>query len=130
MKRILIICLVIAAIAGVIVLKKGKKNTAPLPSHTTGIPRLLDLGSKGCTACILMEPVLEEVRTKHADKLQVDFIDVWEHEEVPDLYGIELIPVQIFFDANGSELYRHQGFISVEEIESKFIELGVELDAG
>lgn len=130
MKKTVIILIVLAAVAGVLILKDRAGTSTSLPSHTTGIPRLLDLGSKGCTACTLMEPVLEELRTKHADKLQVDFIDVWEHGEVPDLYGIELIPVQIFFDADGHELYRHQGFISVEEIETKFIELGVELDAG
>jgi thioredoxin 1 len=130
MKRIIIICLVITAIAGVVILKKGDKTSTPLPSQTTGLPRLLDLGSKGCTSCTLMEPVLEELRTKHSGKLQVDFIDVWEHDEVPAIYEIELIPVQIFFDGDGNELYRHQGFISVEEIEGKFMELGVILNAG
>ncbi len=130
MKRLIIFFLVIAAIAGVVMLKKSEKTSTPLPAQITGIPRLLDLGSKGCTACTLMEPVLEELRKKHAGKLQVDFIDVWEHEEAVDEYGVELIPVQIFFDADGNELYRHQGFFSTEEIEHMFIELGVSLDAG
>ncbi len=129
MKRIIILTLVIAAIIGVVALKKKSSTPTPLPVHTAGVPRLLDLGSKGCTACTLLEPVLEELREKYQGRLQVDFIDVWEHVEVSTEYGIELIPVQLFFDANGNELYRHQGFISAEEIEVKFKELGVALNA-
>lgn len=130
MKRIIILALVIAAIIGVVVLKKNKQEPADaLPVHTPGIPRLLDLGSKGCTACTMLEPVLEELRTNHVGRLQVDFIDVWEHEQVATDYGVEIIPVQIFFDAEGKELYRHQGFISVQDIEAKFEELGIKLHA-
>ena len=130
MKRVVVLVLVIAAIVGVVILKRGRNDAIPLPVHTPGIPRLLDLGSKGCTACTLLEPVLEELRKKHAGRLQIDFIDVWMHEEAAAKYGIEIIPVQIFFDADGKELHRHQGFISVEEIEATFRELGIALDAG
>jgi len=130
MKRILTLIIVLAAVAGVAILKKSKQEPAsPLPSHTSGMLRLLDLGSKECTACTMLEPVLEELRTKHTGRLQVDFIDVWEHEQVATYYGVEIIPVQIFFDANGQELYRHQGFISSRDIEAKFSELGVDLNA-
>ena len=130
MKRILTLIIVLAAVAGVVVLKKSKQEPAsPLPSHTPGMPRLLDLGSKECTACTMLEPVLEELRSNHVGRLQVDFIDVWEHEQVATDYGIEIIPVQIFFDAGGRELHRHQGFISAKDIAGKFAELGVTLDA-
>lgn len=130
MKRILTLIIVLTAVAGVVVLKKGNQEpVSPLPSHTPGMPRLLDLGSKGCPACTMLEPVLEELRSNHVGRLQVDFIDVWEHEQVATDYGVEIIPVQIFFDASGKELYRHQGFISVRDIEAKFEELGVELHA-
>jgi len=131
MKRTLILLIVLAAAAGVVVLKKNQQEAAPaaLPIHTPGMPRLLDLGSKGCTACKMLEPVLEELRATYHGKLQVDFIDVWQHEQVATDYGIEIIPVQIFFDANGKELYRHQGFISAKDAAAKFEELGVALNA-
>jgi thioredoxin 1 len=129
MKRTLIILIVLAAVAGVFVLKKSQQTAvAPLPVHTPGMPRLLDLGSKGCTACTMLEPVLEELRENYIGKLQVDFIDVWEHEQVATDYGIEIIPVQIFFDAEGQELYRHQGFISAADIVAQFKELGIDLN--
>lgn len=130
MKRTLILFIVLGAIIGVVGLKKSRKEaSSPVPVHTPGIPRLLDLGSKSCTACTLLEPVLEELRTNYTAYLQVDFIDVWEHEQVATDYGVKIIPVQIFFDSNGQELYRHQGFISARDIIKKFKELGIDLHA-
>ena len=130
MKRMFILSIIVAAIAGVAILKKSQKEpAAPLPRQAWDLPRLLDLGSKDCTACTMLEPVLEELRTNYTRLLQVDFIDVWEHEEVATDYGVKIIPVQIFFDADGLELYRHQGFISAQEIVEKFEELGVDLNA-
>jgi len=130
MKKTLTLLIVLAAIAGVIILKKSpQKSGTPLPRHTQGLPRLLDLGSKGCTACTMLDSVLEELRTNYIGRLQVDFIDVWEHEQVATDYGVEIIPLQIFFDADGQELYRHQGFISAQDIIEKFTAMGVTLDA-
>lgn len=130
MRRIFILAIVVVATTSVVVLKKSQRQTAtPLPVHAQDIPRLLDLGSKGCTACTMLEPVLEELRINYAGQLQVDFIDVWEHEQVATDYGIEIIPVQIFFNAEGKELHRHQGFISALDIVAKFKELGISLHA-
>ena len=130
MKKTLTLIIVLGAIAGILVLKKSQQGSAsPLPVHTQGVPRLLDLGSKGCAACTMLEPVLEELCKNYTGRLQIDFIDVWEHEQVATDYGVEIIPVQIFFDANGQERYRHQGFISAKDIVGKFTELGIILDA-
>ncbi len=128
MKRFIILTLVVLAILGVVILKKSDRTVTPLPKPISGIPRLLDLGSKGCPSCTLLEPVLEELRVKYVGKLQVDFVDVWQHEEVATDYGVDLIPTQIFFDSTGHEFHRHQGFISVEEVETIFAKAGVALD--
>jgi thioredoxin 1 len=37
-----------------------------------------------------------------------------------------VIPTQVFFDSNGKEVYRHQGFMSEADIIAKLKELGVE----
>jgi thioredoxin 1 len=39
-------------------------------------------------------------------------------------YGIDLIPTQVFLDANGKELMRHQGFYPEEEIDKFFTVTG------
>jgi thioredoxin 1 len=40
-----------------------------------------------------------------------------------------MIPTQIFYDAGGTELFRHTGFFGKEDILGKWKELGVELTA-
>jgi thioredoxin len=57
--------------------------------------------------------------------MKVEFIDVWKTPEAGKPYKISLIPTQIFFNAAGKELYRHEGFISKEDILAKWKELGV-----
>jgi thioredoxin 1 len=58
------------------------------------------------------------------------FIDVWENPKAGDPYGIKLIPTQIFLDAKGKELFRHEGFFSKEDILAKWKELGIEFGDG
>jgi thioredoxin 1 len=44
-------------------------------------------------------------------------------------YGIRVIPTQIFYDASGQELARHEGFMSREAILAQWRDLGISLDA-
>jgi hypothetical protein len=59
--------------------------------------------------------------------MDVEFIDVWKNEGAGKKYGIKLIPTQIFYAANGKELFRHEGFFAKEDILGKWKELGVDL---
>lgn len=90
-------------------------------------PRLLDLGSTTCVACVAMETELEDLRNECSGRLTVDFIDVRKQEKAWKEYGIKVIPTQIFFSAEGEELFRHEGYYSKEDILKKWKELGVEL---
>jgi len=96
------------------------------PAPKTNLPLLLDLGSKKCIPCKMMAPILEELTKEHAGQFDVKFIDVWlkENADQARKYGIKLIPTQIFFDAGGKELWRHEGFIAKEDILAKWKELG------
>ena len=91
------------------------------------LPRLLDLGAKSCVPCKMMAPILEELTETKKDYFEVLFIDVWENRDKGREYGVSAIPTQIFFAANGEELYRHIGFYSREEILSKWRDLGIEV---
>ena len=90
-------------------------------------PRLLDLGATKCIPCKKMAPILEELKKEYVGRMDVEFIDVWQNRDAASQYGIESIPTQIFFDASGKELYRHQGFIAKDDILKKWQELGVDL---
>lgn len=74
----------------------------------------------------MMKPILDDLKANYADTFKTEFIDVWEDGEAGKAYGINLIPTQIFFGADGKELFRHEGFFSKEDILAKWKELGVE----
>ena len=89
------------------------------------LPRLVDLGADKCIPCKKMAPILARMKQEYAGKMEVEFIDVWKQPDAGKAYGIRLIPTQLFFDAQGKELFRHEGFISEEDILAKWKELGI-----
>ena len=105
-------------------LETPAKETKP----TKQLPRLVDLGAGTCIPCKMMAPILEELKQEYANRLQVEFIDVWKNPNAGKEYGIRIIPTQIFFGASGKELFRHEGFFSKEDILSKWKQLGVNID--
>jgi thioredoxin 1 len=133
------IVIVVALLAGVVVAVAVRRNqSGPMempveykPENLLGkgLPTLIDLGSDKCVSCKMMIPVMEQLRTDFAGKLQVDFLDARKYPELVTLYGIKLIPTQIFYDATGKELFRHEGFYSADDILAKWKEFGVELAA-
>ena len=141
--KILIVAVVIVAVAAVLALKEnGRRNfesvrleNSQIPDikkadDTKALPRLVDLGAKKCIPCKMMAPILEQLKREYAGKFEVQFYDVWENPDAAKKHGINIIPTQIFFDASGKELFRHEGFYSKADILGKWKELGVNLEKG
>ena len=63
-----------------------------------------------------MAPILAQLRTDFAGRMEVEFVDVWVNPDAGQPYGIRMIPTQIFYGADGRELSRHEGFMSREDI--------------
>jgi thioredoxin 1 len=57
--------------------------------------------------------------------MEVEFVDVWVKPDAAEPYGIRMIPTQIFYSADGTELSRHEGFMSREDILARWWSLGV-----
>jgi thioredoxin 1 len=143
--KIAIVVVLITAVCGIIIYKHIKSNDSSLnntlttidvnqqqanraePQSSKALPRLVDLGADKCIPCKMMTPILEELKREYAGQLEVEFIDVWKNPDEAKKYEINIIPTQIFYDASGKELFRHEGFISKEDILGEWKELGVEL---
>jgi thioredoxin 1 len=95
---------------------------AALAADPAPVPRLIDFGADKCDNCKKMKPVLKQLRTDYEGIVTVDFIDVWKDTDAGKPYKIRLIPTQIFLDAAGKEVFRHEGFFSREDIEKVFQE--------
>ena len=90
-----------------------------------GMVTMIDLGAKKCIPCKMMAPIMEKMEKKYDGKAAIVFIDVWEHREQANRFGIRAIPTQIFYDADGKETSRHVGFMSEDDIVKTLSQLGV-----
>ena len=98
-------------------------SPASQPS-TSKMPRVVDLGADKCKACKELAPILVDLKKEYAGRAVVEFIDVWKNPKAADPYKIRVIPTQIFFDRDGKEVWRHEGFLAKKEFVAKLAELG------
>ena len=113
-----------APVATAVTVPPAEPVPAPDAVKKQPLPRLVDLGATKCIPCKIMAPILEDLKQTCAGKMDVQIIDVWEKPDAGGQYGIKVIPTQIFYDAQGKELFRHEGFFSKEDILAKWKELG------
>lgn len=90
-----------------------------------GMVTMVDIGAKACIPCKMMAPILEKMEKVYRGKAAIIFIDVWVNREQAPRFGVSTIPTQIFYDANGKEVYRHVGFLSEEAIVARLQKMGV-----
>ena len=105
----------------------GMAQSTKVAKGSASLPRIVDVGADKCIPCIMMAPILEELKKEYAGVLMVEFVDVWKNPEGAKQYGVRGIPTQIFYDASGKELKRHLGFISKQGILDQFQQLGIPL---
>lgn len=94
----------------------------PVPGMVT----MVDLGAKKCIPCKMMAPILQELQAQYHERAAIIFIDVWENSAAAHTFSIQTIPTQIFYDAQGKEVTRHEGFLDKQSIVSQLTKLGVQ----
>jgi thioredoxin 1 len=90
-----------------------------------GTPTMVDLGANECIPCKMMVPVLEKVEKKYQGKAAIIIVDVYKDKEPAKRFSVRAIPTQIFFDKDGKEVHRHEGFMSEADIDRIFKQMGV-----
>jgi thioredoxin 1 len=144
--KVTVIVALVGALAGVIAYKSMRSSQAPVavaassvgqtgvdstaPGAEKPVPRLVDFGSTTCIPCKMMAPIIEEMQREYKGRLEVSFVDVVKDPAPGDAAKVQVIPTQVFYDTSGKELYRHEGFISKEDILAKWKELGSDFGKG
>ena len=81
-----------------------------------GKPAVVEFGANACTSCREMKPVLESLEREHGERISVLNVDIIKTRGYISRYKIQLMPTQVFFDAQGSEIGRNMGKITAGEI--------------
>ena len=95
-----------------------------------GMVTMVDLGAKKCIPCKMMAPILEKLTKQYEGHAAIIFIDVWEDNSQGRKFGVRSIPTQIFYDKDGKEVHRHQGFLAEEAIIKQLAKMGVAAPKG
>ncbi|WP_350341566.1 thioredoxin family protein [Desulfoferula mesophila] len=91
-----------------------------------GMVTMLELGADYCMPCRMMKPIVAEAKKEYQGRAAFVFVDVQENRLAAMAYGLRAIPTQIFFDKQGKEAWRHEGYLSRENIDLVLAKLGVE----
>lgn len=94
-------------------------------ARKSGKPLLVDFGSTKCEPCTRLAPILDGIKKEYADKLDILLVDVDEDMLLGARYGAASIPMQVFYDKSGKEIFRHTGFYSKANIVAELAEIGV-----
>jgi thioredoxin 1 len=87
---------------------KGKPMASDLIKHVTDAsfeadvlqatqPTLVDYWAEWCGPCKMIAPILDEVSTSYAGKLQIAKMNVDENRDIPAKFGIRGIPTLMLF---------------------------------
>jgi thiol-disulfide isomerase/thioredoxin len=94
-------------------------------ARMSGKPTMVEFGATGCVPCDMMQPILDNLRKNYPDQLNVVFVHVGEEQVLAARYGIRSIPVQVFFDARGNEVFRHVGFFAQTDVAKQLSQMEV-----
>lgn len=138
--KTVIVVIVILSVVGIFVYKNSINEEEKLNKQETRetedvdiyseeekLPTLLEFGSTTCEPCQIMEPIIDSIEKKYEGKVLVKFINVYtdSNSTLTDKYNIRTIPTQIFLDADGKNMYRHEGILYEDEIIKKLSEMGI-----
>ena len=94
-------------------------------ARANGNVSLVDFGSTGCVPCEMLAPILNTLKEKYKGKANIVLVQVTEEPVLASVYGVEVIPLQIFYNKTGKEVFRHAGFFPQEDIEKQLSQMGV-----
>lgn len=73
----------------------------------------------------IMQPILENLREKDGQRVNVLLGDLGEEQVLGARFGIAANLVQALFDRSSREVFRHQRFFPQEELDRKLREMGL-----
>lgn len=67
-----------------------------------GKPLVLDFWATWCGPCQMVGPIIDELATEYAGKVNIGKCDVDANASLPSRFGVRNIPTILFFDKNGN----------------------------
>ena len=95
-------------------------QAAPAPA---GTPKILEFDRKFCPICKASERVILAVKDRYPGQFEVEKLYIDEADAVFRKYKVAVVPTQVFLNAAGQEVARHEGVYKEEVLIRKLREL-------
>jgi thioredoxin 1 len=99
---------------------------APVLAQTTApnaLPKILEFDRKLCPICQASERVILAVKDQYPGQFGVEKLYIDEADALFRRYKVTIVPTQVFLDAAGQEVGRHEGVYKQEALIQKLREL-------
>jgi len=113
--------LAIILLLGVLLLGLAAPALAQPPAGA--LPEILEFDRKFCPVCKQSEAIIQAVQAKFPGQFTVRRLYIDEDESLFRRYRVAIVPTQIFLDASGREVFRHEGLFPQEKLLAKLREL-------
>lgn len=81
------------------------------------VPVIKDFYADWCGPCKMQTPILEALKKKYGDKVEVEKIDVDAHGDLAMEYGIRVVPTLVI-EKDGKMVKRIEGVADLSTLES------------
>ncbi|MDD4475220.1 MAG: thioredoxin family protein [Eubacteriales bacterium] len=116
--KIIIPVFIVLVIAGIWIFKNTNSETPPTVENkdfaleatsidlelltSYELPIIIDFGADSCDPCKEMAPVLVRMNADMQGKAIIKFVDVWKNPGAANDFPIQVIPTQVFINADGT----------------------------
>jgi thioredoxin 1 len=87
------------------------------------LPEIFEFARKLCPICKGMEQVLQEIKSRYGHQVVIHQVFIDQEEYLFRRYKISIVPTQVFVDATGKEVFRHEGLFPKDKLLEKLREL-------
>ncbi len=84
----------------------------------SGRPSIIELGTKTCPYCKALYPIMGKLSTEFKGRMNVLIVDLEDQQNVARRYDVSAVPVILFYDAQGKQVHRFEGFMSYNDLKS------------
>jgi len=87
------------------------QSSAPPQSR----PTIMEFSRERCPMCAEVEKTLAKVKAAYGNQIDIRIVHIEPDEKLFKRYQIAIVPTQIFFNAEGNEVFRHMGVMPYED---------------
>jgi thioredoxin 1 len=119
----------VALLLGALLLAHILPAGAQAPETSPNLPQILALDRKLCPICKKAEMIIQEVQNQYPGQFTVRRLYIDEQGPMFRQYRVAIVPTQVFLDAAGKEVFRHEGVFPPDKLVQKLRELKFIQDA-